>query len=409
MGMSLNLNDSSILRTAPGLVISFGLAGQILMGLETEKRKPVSSFAFLLIEASRQPSWWSTIRDRLQKRHPNVPAQKVLMEAIRLVALGFLQVGEGETGAVFPRLSSPHYNRPNSQISCLNDVGRSQVFLAAIAAAVGPDDVVLDLGSGNGILALAAARAGARRVYAVEPSGFARLLPQVFADNGFADRIVTLRGRSQDVELPEQATVLLSELVSCEPLGEQVLEIVSDARRRHLSPEAKILPALTKIRGQIFRPDERLLNSHEFQAKNLGHWQDNYGFDFSALAASNPIEPTSHFLSPNRCAKWKPMSEKFELVEIDFNAEEIMSTVDMGVEIEIKESHGTLALVTWFAMDYGEGHWYENQPTEEKEVFLRQCQVWLLNAPKERGCPGKFRLRYTYGASKTNIAWTRLS
>jgi predicted RNA methylase len=143
-----------------------------------------------------------------------------------------------------------------------------------------PDGVVLDQGSGNGNLALAAARVGARRVYAVEPTGFARLLPQVFADNGFADRIVTPRGRSQDVELPEKAMVLLSELVSCEPLGEHVLEIVADARRSHLTPEAKILPALTKIRGQIFRPEVDFLKHHEFHAKSMGEWQEHYGFDF---------------------------------------------------------------------------------------------------------------------------------
>jgi hypothetical protein len=96
-------------------------------------------------------------------------------------------------------------------------------------------------------------------------------------------------------------------------------------------------------------------------------------------------------------------------VDIDFNAAEVMTAVDKSVEIEIAESQGTLAWVTWFAMDYGEGHWYENRPTEEKAAFLRECQVWLLNAPSEGGRSGKFSLSYTYGVTKTRSKWTQLS
>ena len=50
----------------------------------------------------------------------------------------------------------------------LSDAHRTESFGRAVAEVVRPGDVVLDLGSGSGILALIAARLGARQVYAVE-------------------------------------------------------------------------------------------------------------------------------------------------------------------------------------------------------------------------------------------------
>ena len=64
---------------------------------------------------------------------------------------------------------------PVEHARMLHDDRRTGDYLAALAAAVRPGDVVLDIGTGSGVLAVAAARAGARRVYAVEASDIAEV------------------------------------------------------------------------------------------------------------------------------------------------------------------------------------------------------------------------------------------
>lgn len=67
--------------------------------------------------------------------------------------------------------------------------------------------VVLDVGCGTGILSMFAARAGARKVYAVDNSSIATMAREIIQANGLSDVITVLRGRMEDVLLPEKVDV----------------------------------------------------------------------------------------------------------------------------------------------------------------------------------------------------------
>lgn len=137
---------------------------------------------------------------------------------------------------------------PVEHARMLHDDRRTGDFASALAAAVRPGDVVVDIGTGSGVLALAAVRAGARRVYAVEASDIAEVAHRVFEINGVQDRVTLVRGWSRQIALPEPADLLVAEVIGNEPLEEEVLETTLDARRRLLAPDARLIPhALTLL------------------------------------------------------------------------------------------------------------------------------------------------------------------
>ncbi len=124
------------------------------------------------------------------------------------------------------------YGTAPVHIRMLDDRSRTASFLRAIRRMVRPGDVVVDIGTGTGILAVAAAQAGARHVYAIEQSGIGESATALFAANGLADRITLVPGWSTEIDLPEQGDVLVSEMIGNEPLGERILPVTRDAVKR---------------------------------------------------------------------------------------------------------------------------------------------------------------------------------
>jgi protein arginine N-methyltransferase 1 len=126
----------------------------------------------------------------------------------------------------------------------INDHVRREAYLTALRRAIRPGDVVLEIGTGVGFFAVAAALAGARRVFAVERSSGPALAVarEMVAANGVADRVELIHGSSREITLPERADVYVGDLRGALPfLGDHIATIV-DARARHLKPDARLIP-----------------------------------------------------------------------------------------------------------------------------------------------------------------------
>lgn len=121
---------------------------------------------------------------------------------------------------------------------------RMDAYARAIARAVTPGSIVVDLGAGTGIFSLLAVQAGAKRVHAIDVDPALALLEDLARENGVADRIrVHAATSSFDVELPEKADVIVSDLRGSVPLFDDHCEAMKDALRRFLRPGGVLLPA----------------------------------------------------------------------------------------------------------------------------------------------------------------------
>ena len=117
-------------------------------------------------------------------------------------------------------------------LAMTEDRATKDLYREAIERAV-PGRVVVDLGTGgDAALAVLAARAGARRVYAIEvlPAACERARQRV-RELGLEGLIEVIQGAAADVVLPEPAEVCISELIGTIGSSEGVIPILNDARR----------------------------------------------------------------------------------------------------------------------------------------------------------------------------------
>ena len=162
----------------------------------------------------------------------------------------------------------------------LADRARTEAYRDAIEQLVKPGMVVLDVGAGTGILSFFAARAGARKVYAVDNSDILDTTRELAAVNGFGDVIECLDGRAEELDLPEKVDVLVSEWMGLYALTEAMFESVVGATKKHLKPEGHVIPGALRLFLTPMR-DDKLYREH-----GLGFWEgDMYGFDYTPMIA----------------------------------------------------------------------------------------------------------------------------
>lgn len=173
----------------------------------------------------------------------------------------------------------------------LEDDARLAAFSRAIAEVVRPGDVVADLGSGTGVLGLFACRAGAARVYSVDQTGMSAFARRIAADNGFADRVIALRGHSSRVDLPERVDVVVSDMIGRLGIHSGSAEALTDVRERWLRPGGWLMPA--SIETWIAPVQHaRLYHDVDFWASPVA------GFDMSAVRQSAANTGYPHAFAP---------------------------------------------------------------------------------------------------------------
>ncbi|XP_069632170.1 histone-arginine methyltransferase CARM1 isoform X3 [Haliaeetus albicilla] len=145
------------------------------------------------------------------------------------------------------------------------------------------DKVVLDVGCGSGILSFFAVQAGARRVYAVEASSMAKYAELLVRSNNLSDKITVLAGKIEEISLPENVDVVISEPMGYMLFNERMLESYLHSKK-WLKSNGMMFPTYSDIHLAPFS-DEQLYMEHYSRA-NFWYQEWFYGVNLSSLRSA---------------------------------------------------------------------------------------------------------------------------
>jgi protein arginine N-methyltransferase 1 len=165
------------------------------------------------------------------------------------------------------------------------------------------DKVVLDVGAGSAILAIFAAQAGAKQVFAVEATDMAKRAKRIVEANGLGDKIRVIQGTVESITLPEQVDIIISEWMGYLLLRESMLDSVLLARDRWLKPGGAMYPFHATLYlapisgGKIWKQ-----KAEQWQGEDQ-HWstfesdmKQWYDIDFSCMKEQFVSEQRKYYL-----------------------------------------------------------------------------------------------------------------
>ena len=241
---------------------------------------------------------------------------------------------------------------PQWHFPMMHDVPRNEAYDRALRRAA-PGRHVLDIGTGAGLLAMMAARAGARRVTTCEavPQIAARA-QAVIKRNGLADRIVLHAKRSDQLvvgtDLPERADLLVTETFASGALSEHVLPTLEHARAQLLTPDAVIIPRAAATCGY-------LAGGSALEAQFFVHRAA--GFDTSAFNALAPHKLGMHLDRVPHDA----LSDDIEFFRFDLTLPYFAPERRL-IEVPVRRAGRCIGVAQWLALELDAETRYDNRP-----------------------------------------------
>uniref|UniRef100_A0A8C2CKD3 type I protein arginine methyltransferase n=1 Tax=Cyprinus carpio TaxID=7962 RepID=A0A8C2CKD3_CYPCA len=229
--------------------------------------------------------------------------------------------------------------------------------------------VVLDVGCGTGILSMFAAKAGARKVIAVDQSEIIYQAMDIVRSNKLEDTITLIKGRIEEIDLPvEKVDIIISEWMGYFLLFESMLDSVLYARDRYLAEDGLVYPDRCNISLAAVGDTQK-------HSDRIAFWDAVYGFKMTCMKKAVIPEPVVEMLKPETV-----ISEPAVIKTIDCGSvtvSELKFTEDFSLKITAS-TFCTVSVMFSTAPDCTKTHW-------KQTVFLLESPIPVKTGEELRG------------------------
>ncbi|CAH1787416.1 unnamed protein product [Owenia fusiformis] len=210
------------------------------------------------------------------------------------------------------------------------------------------DKVVLDVGSGTGILCMFAAKAGAKKVIGIEMSSIVEHSKKIIELNKLSDVITIIKGKVEEVVLPDgidKVDIIISEWMGYCLFYESMLNTVIFARDKWLKPDGMIFPdrATLYVCG---------IEDREYKEDKINWWDNVYGFDMSCIRSVAISEPLVDVVDHKQV-----VTNSCLLKEVDiYTVKEGDLSFEAPFHLQCRRNDYVQALVTFFNIEFTKCH-----------------------------------------------------
>lgn len=392
--MTSQLTRDSVLRRAGKITLTLHSAGDataIVDGREVD----LGVHALAILAGCVEPTRLADLFDRVSTSGARDYAA-LLATTLRMLERGILLSDDAPLKEDAERWAAPVVH-----IGMLDDEVRTRAFLAAIEELTQPNDIVLDIGSGTGVLAVGAARAGAQEVFAIEASAMADKVRALAAANDVTDRLSVIHAWSTRAELPRKATLLVTETLGNDPLDEHIIDIVADAKKRLLAPGARLIPNRIDLYALLVELPPELRERFAFVPGNTARWTARHGIDFGCLSAA---PPTGYIVT---------LSQKEGAQLRELSQPELVGSIDLTGDAKGFDEHTTAISASEAGDCAGVLYYFEAALTPSISVSTRPSAtvptsswsnaVWLQPEPRPISRGDVVRVAIKSTASRTRV------
>ncbi|XP_057711280.1 protein arginine N-methyltransferase 8-like isoform X1 [Corythoichthys intestinalis] len=236
------------------------------------------------------------------------------------------------------------------------------------------DKVVLDVGSGTGILSMFAANAGAKHVYGIECSSISEFSEKIIKSNHLHNVVTIFQGKVEEVELPvEEVDIIISEWMGYCLFYESMLNTVIFARDKWLKPGGLMFPDRASL--YVVAIEDRQYKDFKIHCKSFwaffffflnsglnvypdqieyvcAGWENVYGFDMSCIRNVAIKEPLVDVVDPKQV-----VTNACLLKEVDiYTVKPDDLTFTSAFCLQVQRNDYVHALVTYFSVEFSKCH-----------------------------------------------------